>query len=169
MTSISSIGGGTGVLSTQESTFGDNPFLSLLITQLRNQTPLEPVDNDSFMQQMATYNSMEEQKQLNNNMLKLLDFQGVLARLQSLSEGSTMLGKQVTYALKGGAEGKGIVDSIFVNEVGEVRLRVGETEIGMNQITGIENVKGDGKTDPKPDPQADPKLDPNAKADPKKS
>ncbi|MCA8955314.1 MAG: hypothetical protein KDC87_04530, partial [Planctomycetes bacterium] len=116
--------------------------------QLRNQTPLEPVDNDSFMQQMATYSSMEEQKQLNSNMLQLLNFQGVLARLQSLSEGSTMLGKEVTYALDGGGEGKGIVDSIFVNEQGEVRLRIGESEIGMNQITGISTPADPGNKTP---------------------
>ena len=158
MSSISSIGPATGnsIISTQEAEFGENPFLNLLITQLRNQTPLEPVDNESFMNQMATFSSMEEQKELNDNMLKLLNFQGVLARLQSLSEGSTMLGKQVSYNLEGDQTGEGTVDSIFVNEQGEVRLRVGDDEIGMNQITGITQ----------PDDGSDPK-DPNDPKDPK--
>ena len=139
MDGIQGIGHNTGnnVLATGESAFGDNPFLSLLITQLRNQTPLEPVDNASFMNQMATFNSMEEQKQLNDNMLKLLDFQGVLARLQGLSEGSTLLGKEVSFAKDDGGEGKGLVDSVFVNDRGEVRLRIGDEEIGMNQIIGV--------------------------------
>jgi flagellar basal-body rod modification protein FlgD len=139
MESISSIGAssGTNVLSTGEAAFGDNPFLSLLITQLRNQTPLEPVDNQSFMQQMATYSSMEEQKELNDNMLKLLDYQGVLARLQSLSEGSALLGKEVAFGREGGSAGSGKVDSIFVDARGEVRLRIAGEEIGMNQVVGI--------------------------------
>jgi len=154
MSGINPIGftpSGTNVLSTGESKFGDNPFLSLLITQLRNQTPLEPVDNASFMQQMATFSSMQEQKELNSNMLKLLDFQGVLARLQSLSEGSTMLGKKVTF-LDGGTKSDGIVNSIFVDDHGEVRLRVGDKEIAMRQITGISNP-----------PVEDPKKDPSKK------
>lgn len=155
MDAISAIGSSPGgnVLSTGEAAFGDNPFLSLLITQLRNQTPLEPVDNQSFMQQMATFSSMEEQKELNENMLRLLDFQGVLARLQSLSEGSTLLGKNVSYAAEGASEQSGVVNSIFVNEQGEVRLRIAGQEIGMNQITGISNAQ-EAEVDSEQDEQA---------------
>ena len=128
---------GTSVLSAQGGSFGDNPFLALLIAELRNQTPLEPVDNASFMQQISAFSSMQEQKELNSNMLQLLDFQGVLARLQGLSEGSNLLGKVVTYEMDGKAV-KGPVTSVFVNENGEVRVRVGDDEIGMRQIIGIE-------------------------------
>ncbi len=142
MVNITGLGptGGTSVLSSQGGSFGDNPFLQLLITELRNQTPLEPVDNANFMQQIAAFSSMQEQKELNSNMLRLLDFQGVLARLQGLSEGSNLLGKIVTYQI-GGKELKGAVDSVFVNENGEVRVRVGDDEISMHQISGIEQPK----------------------------
>ena len=142
MTSITGLGlgSGTSVVSGQGAKFGDNPFLQLLITELRNQTPLDPVDNSNFMQQIAAFSSMEEQKQLNDNMLKLLDFQGILARLQGLSEGSNLLGKLVTYQ-SGGKSVKGIVDSVFVNEEGQVRLRVGDDEVGMGEISGIEQPK----------------------------
>ena len=95
MEALSTIDTGIGlnnVVSSQGGTFEDNPFLTLLIAQLRNQTPLEPVDNASFMQQVATFSSMEEQRNLNTNMLKLLDLQSLLARLQGLSEGSALLG-----------------------------------------------------------------------------
>ncbi len=130
------VNGGTGVLSRNGAKFGDNPFLSLLIEQMRSQTPLEPVDNGAFMQQLASYSTMTEQKELNDNMLKLLDYQGVLARLQGLSEGSALLGKEVSYAGDGG-EKSGLVDSVFVNEAGDVRLKIGETEIGLRDVIGI--------------------------------
>jgi flagellar basal-body rod modification protein FlgD len=131
-------GGGTGVLSGRGASFGDNPFLRLLTEQLRNQTPLEPVDNASFMQQMAQYSSMQEQRELNQNMLSLLDYQGLLARLQGLSEGSGLLGKQVTYTTEAGGEASGVVQSVFIDPSGEVRLRLesGE-EIGMRQVSGV--------------------------------
>ena len=132
--------GGTSVLSAQGGSFGNNPFLQLLITEMRNQSPLEPVDNASFMQQIAAFSSMEEQRELNDNMLRLLDFQGVLARLQGLSEGSALLGKIVTYQ-SGDKTVKGAVDAVFVNQEGEVRLRVGDDEIGMREISGIEQPK----------------------------
>lgn len=122
----SSTNGGTSVLSGKGATFGDNPFLRLLTEQLKNQTPLEPVDNDAFMNQMASYSSMQEQKDLNKNMLQLLDYQGLLARMQGLSQGSALLGKEVTYAGDGGRDQKGIVESVYVAEDGNVHLKLND-------------------------------------------
>ncbi|MBL8756529.1 MAG: flagellar hook capping protein [Planctomycetes bacterium] len=129
---------GTSVLQTGKATYGDNPFLQLLTTQLQNQSPLEPVDNESFMNQMASYTSMQEQRDLNSNLLKLLDYQGALARVQGLSQGSALLGKDVTYAGSDGKELTGKVESVFVAEDGDVRLKLeGGKEIGLREIIGI--------------------------------
>lgn len=139
MTSVSGIGNSTGnVLSQNGGSFGDNPFLVLLTTQLKNQTPLEPVDNASFMQQMASYSSMTQQQDLNANMLKLLDYQGLLARLQGLSEGSALLGKEITYDTDSARDVTGTVKSVYIDESGEVRVKLeGGDDIGMRQITAI--------------------------------
>ncbi|MBK8979968.1 MAG: flagellar hook capping protein [Planctomycetes bacterium] len=129
---------GSGVLSTTGASFGDNPFLELLVAQLRSQTPLEPVDNASFVEQLASYSSMQEQRELNDNLLQLLDFQGVLARLQGLGEGSALLGKEVEWvdASTGGTR-NGRVDSVFVAEDGAVRLRVGTDDVDLRSVTAI--------------------------------
>jgi flagellar basal-body rod modification protein FlgD len=128
---------GTPVLGTKPAA-ADNTFLSLLTAQLRNQTPLEPVDNASFMNQMASYTTMEEQRNLNGNMLKLLDYQGLLARIQSLSEGSALLGKDVTFTDENGEQVTDKVDSLFVAETGDVKLKLaGGQQIDMSAVTGI--------------------------------
>ena len=135
--SLNSVGG-TGVLSTSKASLGDNSFLKLLTSQLQNQTPLEPVDNASFMNQMASYTTMEEQRDLNGNMLKLLDYQGVLARVQSLGQGSALLGKEVSYAGEAGRTATGKVESVYVSETGDVRLKLsGGADIEMRKIVGI--------------------------------
>lgn len=140
MTTISSTTGPTqspSVISSGSASFGDNPFLTLLVTQMRQQTPLDPVDNGAFMQQLATFSSMEEQKQINTNLLSLLDFQGALARVQSLGEGSALLGKEVLWQDDVG-EQSGTVQSVFVNKDGEVRLKLdGDREIGIRDVTGL--------------------------------
>ena len=129
---------GTSVLSTSKASMGDNPFLKLLTEQLKNQTPLEPVDNESFMNQMASYTTMQEQRDLNSNMLKLLDYQGVLARAQGLSQGSALLGKEVTFAGEGGETSTGTVDSIYVAESGDVRLKLTDgKEVDLRSVLGI--------------------------------
>ena len=130
--------GGTSVLSTNKASYGDNPFLTLLTEQLKNQTPLEPVDNESFMNQMASYTTMQEQRDLNSNMLKLLDYQGVLARVQGLSQGSALLGKEVSFAGEGGTTETGKVESVFVSETGEVKLKLaGGKQIDVREVLGI--------------------------------
>jgi flagellar basal-body rod modification protein FlgD len=134
------------VLSRQGGSFGDNPFLRLLTEQLRNQTPLEPVDNESFMNQMASYSSMQQQQDLNANMLALLDYQGLLARMQGLSQGSALLGKEVTYAKADGADGKDVVDSVYVTEQGEVMLRLkGGDEVALRDVHAIGNPAAEAK------------------------
>lgn len=140
ISSIDSITGGNAVSPSAKSG-GDNPFLTLLIEQLRHQTPLEPVDNASFMEQVATFSSMEEQRELNSSMLKLLDFQGLLARLQGLSEGSALLGKEVTYTLDGDRTAKGEVEQVYINEAGEVRMKIGDDDISMGQVIAIGQLK----------------------------
>ena len=143
MTTTSPIGStagntGTSVLSTSKATYGDNPFLQLLTAQLQNQTPLEPVDNESFMNQMASYTTMQEQRDLNNNLLKLLDYQGVLARVQGLGQGSALLGKNVSFADEEGTQQVGKVESVYVHESGSVHLRLeGGKDIDMREVIGI--------------------------------
>jgi flagellar basal-body rod modification protein FlgD len=135
---------GNSVLGNQRAKFGDNPFLTLLVTQMKQQTPLDPVDNGSFMQQLATFSSMEEQKEINSNLLSLLDFQGVLARLQGLGEGSALLGKEVTWKVDD-VEHKGTVTSVFLSDEGEVRLKLdGDREIAMREVVGIQEPDAGG-------------------------
>ena len=130
--------GGNRIMGTQKAEYGDNQFLELLTQQLRNQTPFEPVDSESFNTQLASYSNMEEQRELNANMLQLLDYQGVLARSQGLSQGSALLGKSVEYVSEDGTTSAEPVQSVFVAETGDVRLRLASgTEIDMRQVLGI--------------------------------
>ncbi|MBL8731835.1 MAG: flagellar hook assembly protein FlgD [Planctomycetes bacterium] len=134
----STTGSSNSVLSTNSAQFNQNIFLQLLTTELKNQTPLEPVDNAAFMNQMASYSSVTQQQDLNTNLLKLLDYQGALARVQGLSQGSALLNKTVSYADDSGNTQSGKVASVFVSDSGDVKLRLeDDQEIDLRAVLGI--------------------------------
>ncbi|BCB96467.1 hypothetical protein JZK55_13890 [Dissulfurispira thermophila] len=47
-----------------------NAFLNLLIAQLKNQDPLNPMKDQEFIAQLATFSSLEQMGNMNKNMEK---------------------------------------------------------------------------------------------------
>jgi len=52
-----------------------NQFLNLLVTQLQNQDPLDPMDANEFTSQLVQFASVEQQIYQNSNLEKLLNVQ----------------------------------------------------------------------------------------------
>ncbi len=66
MTGISPVGGvqfsetTSRLTDAASSTVDKDEFLTLLITQLQNQDPLEPMDNAEFVSQVTQFSSLEQ-------------------------------------------------------------------------------------------------------------
>jgi flagellar basal-body rod modification protein FlgD len=69
-------------------------FLRLLISQLQNQDPLKPLDNQEFAQQLATFNSLEQLINVNQRLGTLTD----AVSKSNQFNAATLLGKQVMAA-----------------------------------------------------------------------
>lgn len=69
-----------------------NTFLKLLVTQLKNQDPLNPTDSNQFTQQLAQYSQVEQTIQSNSNLEKLINLQDK----NSISNAVNYIGKSVT-------------------------------------------------------------------------
>ncbi len=46
-------------------------FLKLLVTQLQNQDPMNPINNEQFITQLATFSSLEQLMSINAAVSKL--------------------------------------------------------------------------------------------------
>ena len=68
-------------------------FLLLLVEQLKNQDPLEPMDGTDFTAQLAQFSSLEQQTAMNDNRALLQDYSATLNRLSALD----MIGKEVEF------------------------------------------------------------------------
>ena len=111
-------------------------FLHLLVTQLRNQDPLDPVKQEDFLSQLAQFSTLEGIEDLNTNFSSQLAIQSDMLKLQQFSQAATMVGRSVKFASAAGAVDSGLVDSITVNQEG-MRLRIGDQSVGIDSIIEV--------------------------------
>ena len=111
-------------------------FLNLLVTQLRNQDPLDPVKQEDFLSQLAQFSTLQGVEDMNTNLSNQLEIQNDILQLQQFSQAATMVGRFVTFTSADGTPDGGVVDSITVNKDG-MRLRVGDQTIGIDNIIEV--------------------------------
>lgn len=106
---------------------GKDAFMQLLVTQLQHQDPLNPMDNQEMMAQMAQFTALEQMMNVAHTVEKQL--------------AHSMIGKFVEYQYKDPETGKisyqlGKVDYIkTVN--GEAMLGIGEHEVKMDDVLQV--------------------------------
>jgi flagellar basal-body rod modification protein FlgD len=88
-----------------KQTMGKEDFLTLLVTQLKNQDPTNPVQDKEFIAQMAQFSTLEQM----NNMAS--DFK-TLAAMMSRSNAESVLGKSVDIETTGGRSDSGVVSAV---------------------------------------------------------
>lgn len=66
------------VASIQAQTLGKEDFLQLLITQLRYQDPLSPMQNEEFVAELAQFSSLEQMQNVNENLRESIQADYVL-------------------------------------------------------------------------------------------
>ena len=76
---------------------GKDAFMQLLVSQLQNQDPINPQSNENFIAQLAQFSSLEQMENLNNSFLGLAVLQQSNALMSQLTEGSSLIGQNVTY------------------------------------------------------------------------
>ena len=89
----------TGVTDGSAAAFGfgsaagpsRDQFLKLLVLQLQNQDPLNPITDQNFTAQLAEFSSLEQLTQINQNLLGLGGIQQDLVNSQALN----LLGKNI--------------------------------------------------------------------------
>ncbi len=79
--------------STGSRTLGKNEFLKLLTTQLANQDPLSPTDNQAFIAQLAQFASVEQAEAANSRLDSLI----VAQAANNQTAVANLVGKDIVY------------------------------------------------------------------------
>ena len=111
-------------------------YMNLLITQLQNQNPLEPLDNNEMASQLAQFSQLQQLESMNAS------FEKVLATTE-LTYANSLLGKEITFMpeTEAGAADitSGIVEQVYNNVDGEIFLRVGNLTLGLKNVISVNN------------------------------
>ena len=110
------------------SELGRSDFLNLLVTQLQNQDPLDPVQNEDFVAQLAQFSTLEGIEKLTAR------FEDILT-LQQLTEGAELVGKTVTFD-QADAVGTGIVEQLTIED-GQIQVLVDGNRVDLDAIRSI--------------------------------
>jgi flagellar basal-body rod modification protein FlgD len=84
----------TSTTSTAKNTLGKDAFMKMMIAQLQNQDPLNPMDGTAFVAQLAQFSSLEQLQNLNNVMTSLPTYLGNFSNAQMVN----LIGNEVTAA-----------------------------------------------------------------------
>jgi flagellar basal-body rod modification protein FlgD len=125
-------------MNTISSAQATDEFLTLLVTQLQNQDPLEPVGQEDFVAQLAQFSTLSGIEQLNGSFESMLQQQSDLIRLQELSVGSSLIGQRVTYYDAGDLSQlqEGTVDRLSLAQ-GRVVLEIGQQHVPLDFVINV--------------------------------
>lgn len=132
---------------TPNPDLGKDEFLKILMTQLQNQDPLDPMDDKDFIAQMATFSQLEQTMNMASSMDKLVENQSISPVVQY----SHMIGKEVTYEKIDDDKQKEMIASKVVSVSQKDGNAIFELENGekikADEIEKVSDVKAEGKDD----------------------
>lgn len=115
------------------SSLASQDFLDLLITQLQNQDPLDPMKNNELLGQVTQIGTLQSQQELSTSLKEMV--------LQNqISSASGMIGKLVAGTDSSGEVLSGVVASIKVVD-NDVTLQLDNGhELSLDHVTGVTTV-----------------------------
>jgi flagellar basal-body rod modification protein FlgD len=116
-------------VSSTSSQVSQNEFLQLMIAQLKSQDPLNPTDSGQYLAQLAQFQSLSDMQQLNSNFSDMLT-------LQQITQGSSLIGKTISYVNSDGSMNAGKVTGSGVTN-GNLMIQVNNDSVQLSQITGV--------------------------------
>ena len=130
--STTSTSSSSSVTTATNDALGKDAFLKLLVAELSNQDPLNPMEDREFISQMATFSSLEQMQNMNST-------------LTSMSEANKFnavqyIGKAVAFTAGDGEEAVqkvAVVNHVWFDPNGSTILDTTEGEVPLEKVEGI--------------------------------
>ena len=124
-------------------------YMNLLVAQLKNQNPLEPMDNNQMTAQLAQFSQLEQLASVNNKLETAnFTFSDVMS-IANRNYANSLIGREVTFFAEDEESGDivlktGVVDSVYYDISKDENLlgvSSGEDEytLGLNAVVNIQS------------------------------
>lgn len=111
-----------------------NKFIDLMIAELQNQDPLNPLDNNQMLQQITQIREIGASDKLKTTLDSVLVG-------QNLTTASSMIGKHVSALADDNSNVEGVVDSasVAVDDNGNrtVRINIGDQAVKLTNVRQV--------------------------------
>lgn len=99
-------------------------FMKILLTELKYQDPLEPINEKDFFAQMAQFTTATQMESMNSNLTFGVGLLTDMAFNQQFLSASSLVGKQFQ-AVVDGARCSGVIESVSLQN-GQITLKGGD-------------------------------------------
>ena len=131
MTAVSPVSGSTQAVAASQTDASNmlnyDTFLQILVTEMKNQDPTEPMDATQYVSQLASFSNVEQSIQMNNKL-------EVLLAASVVSQVDSIVGRTIKSA--DGAT-SGTVSEVRIGATGLVAILEGGAEVPVTAGTVI--------------------------------
>ena len=120
VSSTSASTSGSSAVTNASSNMNESDFLQLLVTEMTNQDPMQPMNDTQMVSEMAQFSSLEQMNNMNATM--------------QMSQATSLIGAQVTWTSSSGVTETGTVGSVTMSS-GTPYLLMQSSQVGFSSIT----------------------------------
>ncbi len=119
------------VTKATNNELGKDAFLKLLIAELSNQDPTNPVEDREFISQMATFSTLEQMQNMNSTLTSMAEVNKYSA--------SSYIGKAIAFTNDEGKQVPALVKAVWFED-GKTILDTTEGDVPLEKVEGISEV-----------------------------
>ena len=105
-------------------------YMTILVEQLKNQNPLEPMENSDMTSQLTQFSQLEVMQNMDSN------FENVLQKTQQ-AYAETLIGKKIMYYDSDSNLTTGVCELVYNNLDDEVVLVIGDDALSLEGVVAV--------------------------------
>jgi flagellar hook assembly protein FlgD len=124
------------ISGASSSTNIQTDYMKLLVTQLQNQNPLEPLDNNEMASQLSQFSQLQQLESINSK------FAGVLAGIER-TYANSLIGREISFFEETESGDQAVthetVEQVYNDVDGQIVLTAGDHTVPLEEVISVKS------------------------------